>query len=360
MNRFHFVIASALLLVSGVVAAEENVELPSEAIEVLQKFDRVVEDARTAMLKAIDDQIVLATRNGDLAEVKLFQGDKVAFEERGVFPKSTKLKTACTKCRASVKIGLEKSRLALEMQVKERTKSSDIATAERIQRELDDLARNWRDAVAANSTGLNYPKEGTVGETTSSVDAETGAKKPMFFVTSATWGHNEMFKNGLERKDVTKAFSRLLSSGEEITINEESLGKFDPPIKSMKALNVDFVVGEQKLTLWMNGGTRIRLLKSKKSDAPLWGTGPLQFLSATWCLADGTKGTDRLAQFKDLMAKRGITATGYREFGEIEVGKLKVMKMKIQADELLLDMTLAEPSRVAVTPHNEITQKQRD
>ena len=328
--------------------AADEAALPSAATEVFEKFDRVVEEAREAMLKAIDDQIALATKNGDLAEVKLFQSDREEFEKRGIFPRSPKLKNACTKCRSSLKVNLAKSKQLLEAIVKEKTKASDIATAERVQKELDELVRQWRDIASGDSSSMGPPKSASAAEATPSTEPVASKEKQMFTVVSATWGANEMFNNKLERRDVTKAFSKLLASGEEITINVETLGHFDPPIKSNKALNVEFLAGKQKLVLWMNGATRIRLIKAKPSKEPVWGEGPIQFLSATWGLADGTKETDRLADFKEKLSKRGLTATGYHEFGEIERGKLKVMKMKIQAEDWLLDLVLAEPSRIEI------------
>lgn len=383
----------AAILLTGVWCAAAETTLPKSVEDAVAAYDQVVSDARHAILKALDEQIDAVSKTGNLTEVKALQSDKDNFEKHGIFPKSARLKTAVTKSRGQMKAAYEKTKNGLEAAVKEQTKAKEFETAERVQKALDSHVRTWGDVVSGTRSSIGAPKSGTTsgaavassnaGGGTGIPGAKTGAAPgagagpgvglvpiagaglaggggpkngpsktvpadTLFAVTSATWGYNEIHKQGLPRQDVTAQFAKMLASGNEVTINEATFGALPSNVSPFKALNVDLQAERQTLRLWLNNGTKIRMGIAQRSNAEEWDGGPIQLVSSTWSLEDGSQGSDSMARLKDLLKTKGRAIVGYHEFGEIQFGKGKVMQLQLQAKQVVLGFRVAESTRIEI------------
>lgn len=364
-------------------------QLPTPATEALQKFEETVNEAKTLLFKAIEEQIDAAAKTGNLNEVKALKSDKENLETYGILPKSTRLKASVTKARGMIKVAYEKTKVTLEAAVKEHTKAKDFDTAELIQKSLDKHVRTWGEvasgvrsalgtttatktsAVAGGADGKGNTQAATVGVASNGgaakpavavATAVSGAEapkpgagvapgnpnSPFFTVNSATWGYNEIHKQGLPRKDFTAQFAKMVASGNEVTVNEAVFGSLPNEVSPFKALNVDMQVGTQTLRLWIGNGTKLRIVSAQPSSAELWEGGPIQFVSAQWMLEDGSRATDALGRLKELLKTKNRAIVGFHEFGEIQFGKGKVMPIQIQAKTTALQMRLAESTRIEV------------
>ncbi len=378
-----------VIVLSGAWCMAADTTLPKVAEDAVTAYDQVVQEARQAILKVLDDQIDAVSKTGNLNDVKALQADKENFEKHGIFPKSPRMKTAVTKSRGQMKGAYEKTKGSLEAAVKEQTKAKDFESAERVQKALDTHVRTWGDVVSGTRSTLGAPKSGTTtnpgivanGAGQTGVKAgsapgtgaasgvgivpTTGAglaiggspkKEPgkalpadsLFAVSSATWGYNEVFKQGLPRQDVSAQFAKLLFSGNEASIDEATFGPLPSNVSPFKALNVDLQCERQTLRLWLNNGTKVRMAIAQRSNAEVWDGGPIQLVSSTWSLEDGSQASDSLGRLKDLLKTKGRAIVGYHEFGEIQFGKGKVMQLQVQAKQVSLSLRVAESSRIEI------------
>ena len=313
--------------------------LVPEAQEALGEFQSLVDQADQTLLDECDQQIGVAAKSGDLDEVKNLMAQKEAFESQGTLPTSSRLKSAVARYKSSLKGGFEKTRLSLESCIKSQTKQLAIDKAEQVQVQLNAHLK-WSGVIAPAGTSTHRTRK-------SNSKLGSNETSSLFKVNSATWGFHEMFKPGYVRKEATEDFSKRLLSGEEFAVNEATYGVV-LPTHPFLAMKVEFQLESQKLSCMLSQGTQLKLVNATVSKEPVWKDGPLQMISATWGLADGTHTSDCLPKFKEVLKTKGRVTVGYHDFGEIESGKSKAMIVKLQARDKALELRLAEPSQIEI------------
>ena len=156
-----------LFLVAALIACSGAGTVRGDTLEGLYKaraeYQRQIVDARSKLEKALSDRISKVAETGDLQAVKAALDEFDAFSRDGFLPTSKEMKKDCDTYLDTQRKAFALVKKAYDSAVIQFTKSLDIAMAERIQREFEELTVRYEEtdgvvpdgAVATRKDAVN-------------------------------------------------------------------------------------------------------------------------------------------------------------------------------------------------------------
>lgn len=157
MFRLVVSLATCVVLVYGVVSAEDDVAIDKKLSAAKEKFESATENARAQLLSDLVKKEIAIQKAGDLKGLEKLQAEIKAFEDRGELPTLVSTK----RYESMMRTAAEKLEGDFVIAVKQYTKEGKLAQAKAIQSELDELKA--RDAFGT-ATDSFKPKSIWVGE----------------------------------------------------------------------------------------------------------------------------------------------------------------------------------------------------